>query len=332
MEKFDPLHGNTIPPIVFPEKSPPVTLDARDRGMSFLPATLFNTGFPLIPGLVDVQHHKRDMTETRRVRLREAIALWFSGNEAAFSRAVGRSPAQISDMLAGRKSFGEKIARAMEQALSSAPYNVPVGWFDDATAIHNGQPDGKGVAPGSHKAVTNSQYSELPAPNQGSPFTPNGSSLSVPPALVARLNTGDALAVPLLTTIDDLNLGRPPDVGESIQGVTIFLKSWLDKNLPDVSNQRNLCTAVTVNDSMSIDTRDLLLLDCGVTAVEVDGIYAFELHGQRYLKRLQRQPSTGGLTILSDNKNYAPHELDRREAAQINVLARVRGISRWRLM
>ncbi|WP_150124071.1 hypothetical protein [Cupriavidus nantongensis] len=50
---------------------------------------------------------------------------------APVSRRLGKPASQISDMLAGRKSFGEKIARAMEVAWDS---DRPTGWLDSEAA------------------------------------------------------------------------------------------------------------------------------------------------------------------------------------------------------
>lgn len=51
----------------------------------------------------------------RRDRLRKHIDERYGGNVSAYARAVNRQPQQITDMLAEppRKSFGEKIARAL---------------------------------------------------------------------------------------------------------------------------------------------------------------------------------------------------------------------------
>jgi SOS-response transcriptional repressor LexA len=70
------------------------------------------------------------MPSIRRARLRLAIDTWFSGNDAALSRAVGRSTTQINDMLSARKSFGEKVARGIEQSLRGHPAFMLPGWLD----------------------------------------------------------------------------------------------------------------------------------------------------------------------------------------------------------
>jgi hypothetical protein len=55
--------------------------------------------------------------EIRRQRLRAWINANLNGNEAELARQTNRKPSQISDTLAGRKSFGEKLARSIERKL-----------------------------------------------------------------------------------------------------------------------------------------------------------------------------------------------------------------------
>jgi hypothetical protein len=76
----------------------------------------------------------QDLQQRRRQRLRQLSDDWFGGNDSALARAIGRTQSQISDMLLGRKSFGEKIARSIEDALSGPPYHLPSGWLDTVAA------------------------------------------------------------------------------------------------------------------------------------------------------------------------------------------------------
>ena len=71
-----------------------------------------------------------DLVEMRRSRLRLAADRWFGGSQARLAKAANRLPQQISDMMAGRKSFGEKVARAIETELSGDPCHMPQGWLD----------------------------------------------------------------------------------------------------------------------------------------------------------------------------------------------------------
>lgn len=73
---------------------------------------------------------KTDTAALRRARLQLAIDTWFGGNASALARAAGKPSTQIADMLAGRKAFGEKVARQIEEALSAPPCSMPKGWLD----------------------------------------------------------------------------------------------------------------------------------------------------------------------------------------------------------
>jgi hypothetical protein len=61
-----------------------------------------------------------DIPKVRRRLLRDYIAKNFprdgdsKGNVSAFANAIGIAQSQIADMLDGRKSFGEKVARRLE--------------------------------------------------------------------------------------------------------------------------------------------------------------------------------------------------------------------------
>lgn len=66
-----------------------------------------------------------DIKELRQRRLAALIKDRFGDNAAAFARAIDRSSSQVNDMLSGRKSFGEKVARYIENKL-----NLTDGWFD----------------------------------------------------------------------------------------------------------------------------------------------------------------------------------------------------------
>ncbi len=64
--------------------------------------------------------------DTRRERLREIIK---REGLASAAKRFNKPDRQLNDMLAGRKSFGEKVARAMERSYDSS---LPPGWLDAA--------------------------------------------------------------------------------------------------------------------------------------------------------------------------------------------------------
>lgn len=71
-----------------------------------------------------------DIQSVRRSNLRRAIEDLEHGNMTALAERAKKSPTQISDMLSGRKAFGEKVARAIERAL-----DLPSGWMDQPHGI-----------------------------------------------------------------------------------------------------------------------------------------------------------------------------------------------------
>ena len=69
----------------------------------------------------------------RRHNLLTICETTFKGNETALSRKLEKAASQIHDMLNGKKAFGEKIARSIEQKL-----NLPQGYLDIATPQNKG--------------------------------------------------------------------------------------------------------------------------------------------------------------------------------------------------
>lgn len=72
----------------------------------------------------------KTIQEIRRANLAVMIQEVSAGNQAAFSTTVEKSPSQISDMLTGIKSFGEKVARSLEVATG-----YPTYWLDHETWV-----------------------------------------------------------------------------------------------------------------------------------------------------------------------------------------------------
>jgi len=65
-----------------------------------------------------------DAADIRRANLRLLVE---RDGLSSVARRAGKPDRQINDMLAGRKSFGEKVARAIEKSLD--PSRAP-GWLD----------------------------------------------------------------------------------------------------------------------------------------------------------------------------------------------------------
>ncbi|WP_124832920.1 hypothetical protein [Burkholderia sp. Bp9031] len=68
-----------------------------------------------------------DLPDVRRARLGHLIATRYHGRQVDFLKESGESQSEISGMLNGRKSFGEKKARKIELAVG-----LPKGWLDES--------------------------------------------------------------------------------------------------------------------------------------------------------------------------------------------------------
>jgi phage repressor protein C with HTH and peptisase S24 domain len=62
---------------------------------------------------------------------------------------------------------------------------------------------------------------------------------------------------------------------------------------------------------------DPLLCDCGVTTVEVDGVYFFRVDDHGFIKILQRIPTENGVILRAKSKNpdYEPFDITPKMAA-----------------
>lgn len=66
-----------------------------------------------------------DLPATRRENLQKIRDKRFTSN-AELARAIERASSQVNDMLTGTKSFGPKVARAIEEKLK-----LPRGYLDE---------------------------------------------------------------------------------------------------------------------------------------------------------------------------------------------------------
>ncbi|PHR30486.1 MAG: hypothetical protein COA36_00295 [Desulfotalea sp.] len=101
-----------------------------------------------------------------------------------------------------------------------------------------------------------------------------------------------------------------------------FLKSQLG-----TSNFENVHVIHAVDDSMtpSIIPRDLLFVNPGDKDITTDAIYVFLVGEETMVKRVESNPLSKELTLLSDNKQYAPIEIHQTDRDKITVIGRVIG-------
>ncbi len=78
-------------------------------------------------------------------------------------------------------------------------------------------------------------------------------------------------------------------------------------------------------DSMAdhINHGDILLVNTAITSLGPDGVYVIEMDGMDYVKLIQRDFSTGGVQIISYNKNYKPQSLNAEQASALRISGKV---------
>lgn len=229
-----------------------------------------------------------DTVTIRRANLKHLVEEHGLASVAARVRKPAR---QLSDMIAGRKSFGEKVARAIEKEWDSS---LPSGWLDQEGATVRAQ---------------------------GGDMRSNVVPLKRTPdeVLIQQYETGGAMG-------HGLELRDQPGIIQSWR----VSPEWLENNVRAHSGAKNLCIVTGFGDSMQplFNPGDPLLVDIGVRTVDFDSIYFFRIGNDGYVKRLQRIPTEAGLVLRARSENPAYESFDITEAMDFEVLGRVLKV--WR--
>lgn len=218
-----------------------------------------------------------DIRTTRRARLKQWIEDNFGGQQARFVDATGINQGELSGLLRD-KSFGEKKARGLEKQA-----NMPHLYLD-------------GVDP---DEVTTAYATDLIAPSAKKVSEPQESYLAKP---YIPLDSLEFMNIPLLSTFAAMGSGSEMMDEEVIIDVLRLSRSWLDRNLVNVSSIKNLSFIHGIGDSMAptFQDGDILLTDTGIKGVSIDGVYVLEAHSRLFIKRV-RQRIDGKHEISSDN-------------------------------
>lgn len=231
------------------------------------------------------------MTDIAAIRRANLAALVQSDGLTSVARRMKRSPTQISDMVAGRKSFGEKVARSMEKEWDAT---LDAGWLDQ-----------DGYVSGSTKQSRSNVVRLRQKPD--------------PEVVIAQYETGGAMG-------HGLELRDQPGVIQSWR----VNREWLERNVRVHSSAQNLCIVTGFGDSMQplFNPGDPLLVDIGIRTMEFDSIYFFRVGNDGYVKRLQRIPTEKGLVIRARSENEAYETFDITESMDFEILGRVLKV--WR--
>lgn len=121
-----------------------------------------------------------------------------------------------------------------------------------------------------------------------------------------------------------LDLSRPgaDSTGQVMTEVRIS-KSWVRSNT-EVNDINQLAIISAQGDSMepTFPSGSVLLVDRSVAGIHADGIYAFSLGEDVWIKRVQRNLD-GSLTVKSDNERYTSDTVSKEDRAKLTVHGRV---------
>ena len=198
---------------------------------------------------------------------------------------------QLADMLAERKSFGEKVARKME--LRYAP-DRDSGWLDTPSGAYGGLPGeiSSDSVIGSMAVIQNDTKD----------------------IVIREYETGGSMGWGLL-------LAEQPGVIKEWR----VSERWAQENVHRVTSYKNLKIVTGFGPSMQplFNPGDPLLVDCGITRADVDGVYFFRVGDEGFVKQLQRIPTIGGLILRAKSYNTLYDSFDIIEGMDFEVFARV---------
>ena len=209
-----------------------------------------------------------EMSDDALIRLANLKTLGYGPTDLVSK--VGNSYQYWRDLLAGKKSFGEKAARNIEAKLA-----LPRGCLD----LDEGCGTRQDNTVDNQTSKTGGVRNQKSKPGE---------------IVIPQFDTGGAMG-------DGLLLRDQPGV---IQGWVVNAE-WVQKNIKSHTGTANLCIVTGFGDSMKgmFNSGDPLVLDKGVNTVDFDAVYFFRVANEGFIKRLQRIPGEG-VRVLSENKKY----------------------------
>jgi phage repressor protein C with HTH and peptisase S24 domain len=138
-------------------------------------------------------------------------------------------------------------------------------------------------------------------------------------------NRPDVIDVPLMNAAGSMGLGKPAPDHDSVVDVLRLSRDWVHSNLKSISSPANLAALSAYGDSMepTFTDGDILMVDRGVSVIRLDAVYVLQLHGDLFIKRVQRRITDGAIIIKSDNPIYEPAIISNGERESLSVLGRV---------
>lgn len=140
----------------------------------------------------------------------------------------------------------------------------------------------------------------------------------------------DSIDVPVMDVVGSMGSGVLAPDHDTVIGSIRLSMQFIRLNLPVISRPDALRITTGQGDSMLPTFRDgdPLIVDTGITSVQTEGVYMYLRGEELFIKRLQRL-GHGKIKIISDNRKlYDPEVIEREEAENLIILARV--LYAWR--
>jgi len=131
------------------------------------------------------------------------------------------------------------------------------------------------------------------------------------------------LSIPTLSNSGSMGGGAQEIDEDLVIGALTVQRSWVAKQLPNISSAVNLRFIHSYGDSMkpTFSDGDVLLVDAGIKDPAVDGVYVLAVRDQLYIKRVSRR-FDGKHEISSDNPSVKTVEVLNGDH-QVDVKGRV---------
>lgn len=185
------------------------------------------------------------------------------------------------------RGMGDDVARRFEEKLRK-----PRGWMDTLQAPPPGRP--------ADRPMLVQDAANLYAPKP------------------------EVMDVPVFDVRASMGLGAPMPEQDTVIDHLRLAGTWVRRHLPGVSSTLNLACISAYGNSMqpTFNDGDILLVDRGVSRLDVDTVYVLAFNEELYIKRIQRLPDKS-VKIISDNKTYDPIVVPAGERESIRVLGKV---------
>lgn len=262
------------------------------------------------------------IADVRRANLRFLIE---RDGLSSVARRAGKPDRQLNDMVAGRKSFGEKVARDIELSLDPS---LKPGWLD-APLIYDANA-------GSGATLLAVADCLLPSPNGQSPEHPaqspeNNKGLVMQSNVVRLQREGAAtedgyIRMELLSPTPSAGRGKLVSEAPYVVRHLDVLESWARTTLGCADPSRvKLLTCVGDSMEDTIKDRDVVFVDLAQNCFTHPGIYVLSVGENLLVKRLD-MTVTGDLEVISDNRDkYASQRVHAADLDQVNIAGRVVG-------